>query len=125
MYGSSFEDRIDKHKTLAEIIGDKTEGNLPALYKKLNDENPISLIKAILKESTRIDTLSTNLTEHQNASNGAFAGIDARIGKSIIEGDSIYDHITADRNMMGEPIDNEHDIYDHISILYDNMNWPN
>ena len=118
-------DRISEHKTFAEIIGnDSNNGNLPALYEKINDKNPISLIKAILKESDRLDALSVNLQEHQSASNGAFAGIDAQIGVPIIKGDSIYDHIAKDREMIGSPIDEKNDIYNHITILYENMNWP-
>lgn len=125
MYGDSYKDRIDKHKTFAEIIGNKSEGDLPALYKKLNEENPISLIKAILKEDDRLDDLSLELSGHKNASELSFAAIKAMIGTAL-DGETVdvYEHIAADRAKIGTPIDNTNDIYDHITTLYDNMNWP-
>ena len=125
MYGDSYKDRIDKHKTFAEIIGNKSEGDLPALYKKLNEENPISLIKAILKEDNRLDNLSLELSGHKNASDLSFAAIKAMIGTAL-DGETVdvYEHIAADRVKIGTPIDNTNNIYDHITTLYGNMNWP-
>lgn len=95
MYNSAV-DRYNNHKTFAEIIG-----KLPTLYEKINEGNPISLIAAILKESTRLDNLNGALNEHKNNAEGQFNGI---------------------YTMIGEKIDND-SIYDHIKELYDRIDW--
>lgn len=86
MYSSAV-DRYNNHKTFAEIIG-----KLPNLYEKINEGNPISLIAAILKESTRLDNLNGALNEHKSNAEGQFNGIYTMIGEKI-DNDSIYDHI--------------------------------
>lgn len=95
MYNSAV-DRYNNHKTFAEIIG-----KLPTLYEKINEGNPISLIAAILKESTRLDNLNNALNEHKSNAEGQFNGI---------------------YTMIGEKIDND-SIYDHIKELYDRIDW--
>lgn len=95
MYDSAV-DRYNNHKTFAEIIG-----KLPTLYEKINEGNPISLIAAILKESTRLDNLNNALNEHKSNAEGQFNGI---------------------YTMIGEKIDND-SIYDHLKELYDRIDW--
>lgn len=97
MYNSAV-DRYNNHKTFVEIIG-----KLPTLYEKINEGNPISLIAAILKESTRLDNLNDALNEHKSNAEGQFNGI---------------------YTMIGEKIDND-SIYDHIKELYDKIDWDN
>lgn len=125
MYASP-QDRITKHKTFAEIIGNTNKDNLPVLYEKMGKtDGSISLIGSILQESSRLDGVIEDVKNHKEASELSFSGIKALIGQSLDgEGSNVYSHIAADRAMIGDPIDNTNDIYDHISILYENMNWP-